>query len=112
MTRLTIDNLSPETERRLRQLAERTGKSVSEVVKELLDEMAATSCGATTQGRPGAVSSVDQRASGRNWNAFGEPSDERCRRFAALREGVSDGDLAGFDEALAEMRQVNPEDWK
>lgn len=107
MSHLTIDNLNPETERKLRELADRSGKSLSQLVGELLDELTARSA------LPHSPSLAAEGPSTEiGWDLLGAPSADRRQRFAAIREGLSEDDLAGFDEALAEMRQVNPEDWK
>ena len=87
MSTISIHGLEPELERALRQLARRNGKSISQTVKELPESSLA----------PGSNS----RRRARNQELF-----------AGLFGKWTEEEAAAFDRAVADLREVDPEDWK
>ena len=85
MGTLSIHNLDDETERRIRQRARASGKSLNQTMKELL---------------AGSVGSPPTAARGR-----GDEFEDLC--------GVwSDADRREFDDALADQERIDPEVWR
>jgi len=85
LSSLSVHNLDPETEGRLRERADRAGKSVSQTARELLSE----AVGATQDKKPARKADFT--------------------RFAGL---WSDDDLREFERTAADLRETRPEDWR
>ena len=86
MKQLTLRGVDPELERRLREQARRKGESMNRTVLRLLRESTGV---LPAKEEPIVYHDLDHLAG--TWTK--EEADE-------------------FDQALKEMRQVNPEEWK
>lgn len=88
MGRFTIRNLDPELERRIRERAGQSGKSISRTLKELLGE------------------ALDKPQSRQVEVA------ERHRRLDQFCGIWTDEDLREFNKAVPVCKRVNPQDWQ
>lgn len=81
---MTIHNLDPEVERRIREEARQKGQSLNQTIKRILAE------------------------------AVGGTNEERAKKseFAEFCGNWSDADVKEFEEAIADLERVKPEEWK
>ena len=84
MTTLSIHNLDPELERRVRRRAREKRQSLNKTLHELIEQALGVSA---------KDSSVEQR-------------------FARFCGAWSEEDLETFDEATSDLQDVDPADWQ
>ena len=86
MSTLSIHNLDPEIERRIRERAKATGRSLSQTARELLAE---------------AVGATEQQTSA-----------DRRKEFEDLFGIMTEEDWREADEILKEFERIDPEIWQ
>jgi hypothetical protein len=86
MGTLSIHNLDPSVEQRIRQQAKESGKSINQTIKELLAK----------------ATGVEVRQ---------QDIEQRRYQYEDLCGSLSQEDWEGMQEIFDEMRQINPEDW-